>query len=231
MTFVLLGDSHCVAFLDGAAKLHPDVPLSGGQSGMACHFQQPFFTVSGGDVQFTDPDVAARVRLSLQAAGFASLSEARGKLVLSMGLAPAPTLGRLARLRYDFGEDAEFSDRNYLSDAVLTQMVDGAQRDVVAFMRACHELGLLRAVLAGPALQSRSRAWQVFGERAHAIYARFEEPVRSCCADMSIPVIDEHGTKDERGLLRQEYWSDDWAHANADFGAGAVQALLRTVGP
>jgi len=181
-------------------------------------FFQEFFSVNEGAFAFSGR-AADNFMLYAYKTGIRDLREHAGAVVVSLGFASAP-----------FYATREWSDhysiapetrprRMIVSDAVLRQMAEDAQRYVVAFYRYLHSQGLLCAALCGPRPQLRHGMMEKLGpEKILRLVEVFEQPVRDALAELGCPLLELPETIDAQGLLREEYWGNDPAHANVAYG-------------
>ena len=115
-----------------------------------------------------------------------------------------------------------------LSQAVIAQIVDDLQRQVVAFYDWLHEHNLIFAVVPSPRPQRRHAAIEALGvERVLRLVESFEQPVRAKLKDLGCPIIDLPDTVDGDGLLREEYWGLDASHGNVAYGNLVLEQLDR----
>lgn len=203
--------------------------LGGTLSGAWSFYTRFFEPLADGDFRFIDATLQAAFAVRLGKAGDARLQDFPSAVVVSLGLSSEPMLGSLAQERSDFGPECNDRNRHFLSDALVERLVAVAQSHIIDFYKWLHTNGYLLAAIAGPALQERHRAYAFYGQRAIAMRARFEAPVRSYLATISCPIIEPPESIDANGLLRPEYYGDDWAHANAAFGTLVARQLERVL--
>ncbi len=223
--YVLFGDSHAIIYAQAVRRIArreiKPGPMRGGRA-----FYKPFFRIENGQIVFfTDVDNLAN-RKFLETAQELDVPNCTGRLIVSLGLAA----GSFASARFwtgrDFGADPA-PDRQYLSYAVLREMIAEAQAPIVDFYRACHQRGLLVAALDGPPLQQRLRTFRAFpAEKVFEMAEMWQRPMRTLLAELGCPIITAPDVTDEKGYLREEFQGHDWVHANIAFGERMIQALL-----
>jgi hypothetical protein len=223
---VLFGDSHIGTYIK-VARASGIAEISGAPLGGARLYNEPFFELSEGRIRFTSREAAQNVELFRKRTGIDDLMQCKGRLVVSMGLAAAPFYGdRQWHGRY-YGTLPP-NGRQFISRAVVEQMIADAQKPVLEFYKAGLDQGLIVAAIAGPPPQRRHRAVEWLGREAvFDLEARFEAPVRHYLAGRNCPIIAPKDVTDSEGFLRDEYWGPDWAHANEQYGALVIDAVLR----
>ncbi|MBM6582742.1 hypothetical protein ILT44_21280 [Microvirga sp. BT689] len=226
---VLFGDSHVATYMR-AARANGVSTINGSPLGGARLYNEPFFEIADGQMRFTSAETSQNFVLFRQRTKIDDLIQCRGRLIVSMGLAAAPFYGdRQWQSRY-YGA-LPCGGRQFVSSAVIEQMISDAQKPVLDFYKAGLDHGLIVASIAGPPPQRRHRAVEWLGcDAVFDLEARFEAPVRQYLAERGCPIIAPADVVDGDGFLREEYWGPDWAHANEKYGTLVIETVLKFVG-
>lgn len=227
-SWVVFGDSHARSF----AKVKPDRarrPVVGGTIAGARFFMGDFFEVDGDGFRFRGKGVQqSAFEMYLKVGGFRSLDEARGRLIVSLGLAGMPFCGSLARSSAVFDSDVASSNQHHVSRGAMEAIRDYAVQDTVRFYRYCLERRFFAAALAPPPPQREHLAVKAYGVRIFELLAFFEAPVRSLLAEYNCPLIGvPPETVDNEGFLLPFYTGKNVGHANRAYGSLAMTPFLQ----
>lgn len=227
--YILLGDSNTGIYANAIQTLGRS-DMIGSPLGSARLFHTPFFVAEGAGFSFTPEIVRTNLRNFAKRHGDLDVSAAKGRLVLSLGLAAAPFFGSRMWQGRTFGAEPD-PRKDFVSSAVIDAMILNAQTPIMDFLRFCHAQGLLAAALAGPPPQKRHRAVATLGrDRVFELERRFEQPVRDLLNELDCPIVTTENVSDDEGFLREDFYGSNWAHANDAFGILGLEALINRLG-
>ena len=223
---ILVGDSHTAVYRMAASQLGR-ADIRGGMLVSAGSLFGQFFSIEDGKLRFLGK-TAENFMLYAYKSGVKNLQDHPRSLVVSMGFASAPFYGSSDWANtYSIAPESR-ERRLIVSDAVLRQMVEDAQRYVLAFYDYAHAQDLLFASLCGPRPQLRHGVVTRLGpQKVLRLVEAFERPVREKLAELGCPLLELPETVDAQGLLREEYWGDNASHANTAYGKLMLEKLDR----
>ena len=213
--FLILGDSHVAAFLNGAREAGAGDLIDGGGWGGGRKYFDAFFEIEDGRiVPFRD---RVYYDMWLKRTG-RDLNECTGQLIVSMGLSATSLYNAKTWQTFGFGKTP-------LSDRLLNTILADMQVHVLAFYRAVIERNLIAAAYYPPAPQRRHPVFsRLKKEDVDDLVTRFQAPVLQLLESERVPVI-RLPIADSEGYLLPEYAGRDPAHAGPQIGDLVAQAL------
>ncbi len=211
--FAVVGDSHVSALMSSVRRFDETL-LTGGGWGAASVFFHPFFEI-GPDgiscVQGVHYDLWKRVTR-------APLEHFKKRVIVSMGLAPAPFYASRGWRTYGFG-------RKPVSSGLIDAAIGDMQSHVLKFYRYVIENELIAAAYMAPPPQRRHPVFQYLSlANVQELSDRYRRPVLELLRTHGVPLI-ELPLHDEDGYLLPEYQGSDFAHAGDGIGKLAFEAI------
>jgi hypothetical protein len=215
----IFGDSHVASFLRGVRKVG-EVPLVGGGLGAASLFTKPFYRLGeDGSIDiYCQPELYERWKAATKSTG---LQDFPGRLIVSLGFAAAPIYN--SRTWSVFGA----RPRRFMSDGMLETIIADMQEPVMDFYRLLIERKMIAAVYVAPPPQKKHPRVKKYGQAlVLELIRRYQAPVQRLLVDAGVPLI-ALAVQDSDGYMRPEFAGADDAHASAEIGPLATEALLK----
>lgn len=225
---VILGDSHTVGYVQAAAASDRADQFSGGPLANGRQLAVPFANYADGGVSFKDAQVSSRFRTIVGTSIQSADDMLAGRLVLSMGMDAGTFLKDLSAGWHGLGNVPAKKDGQYLSAALLADMMNAAIAPALQFYDHCYNRGWLVGAIPGPPIQERFSAHAVFGPEAQRVWSEFQSPVEGWLKERGVPVIRPIGvTEGQSGFLAQRFWGKDATHGNVEYGAAVIDAVAQ----
>jgi hypothetical protein len=218
--FLLLGDSHAGALKRAAEALN--VSFTGGNLMAGKEMNDYFFRIDGNQFVLTS-ESASRLL-----AGYLR----KGKLGQNLLDIEVPLLSTVGFNTHNFESafrnqgltiDAA-ENKRFISAACFEAVVDGARRGALEFYRALRQADRIVYAVLSP---------QRFAPEKAAVCRAFEVVMVRRLLALGVGIIDVRAeTTDGEGVLLSKFEpekTEDWVHANGDFGAIVIKKFRETL--
>lgn len=213
--FFVIGDSHVGSFLVGAREAGGRDLVTGGGWGAASAYFEPFFDVV--EERIVPYEDRVHYKRWKQATGV-DLNDCQGRVIISMGLAAIPAMGRPVWRNFGPG-------RAPISRTLIHAIVDDLQIHVVRLYELLIERGLLAAVYDAPPPSAHHPTFKRAPKEILELVAeRYRAPVLERIQRANLPIIRLPVVGDD-GFIDPKYAGSDPAHASPAIGPHVVNAL------
>ena len=216
MKLAVIGDSHTGVVMAGARRIR--APIVGGPIGSAITFQSRFLAVEGTELCPLSEKVHGNFEKWKTATRSTGLFDWPNRLVVSMGLAPAPFYGNRSWVKFR---------KRPISMNLLQTIIDDLQAPAIEFYRMCINRGLLLAAIEAPPPQRHHRAVEALGaERVFELADAYTRPVRIFLEEHHVPILSGEWA-DADGFLLDAFVGDNETHGNAEWGASVARLIMQ----